>query len=135
MGINSTKSIHENIEQLNIKPISIELNKKPNSIEEIIMNGDAFYFRGNKLFLLTTKCALCDTQRFTPEQVKKLSDKNLTKKQFDEEFNFKYEHDFLCKKLDCRIKVRDMTQQGITDHNFDFYWMFFSKEQDLCKSK
>lgn len=89
--------------------------------------NEIFYLKNNKVFPLTSKCIICKNQRFTPEQIKILSDENLTREIFDQNFDFKLVNESVCHDLHCRIRYRSKTQTGLNDYDIDFILGFLNQ--------
>jgi len=67
--------------------------------ERQAFEGMMFYIKGNTNIALRQHCLLCNKERFTQEEVEKLSDKNLTFESFNN-LDFKFAYPLVC--CNCR---------------------------------
>lgn len=109
------------------------------SIEESVEKGYAFYFRGDNIYFMTTHCHMCKKLRFTPEEVKILSNENLTKEEFDEKFGWKQAYNCICNDDSCVIKLWKKLG-GLNAYQFEHIWdhierMKVADEQEKIKQQ
>ena len=64
--------------------------------------GNLFRFKGCCNILLSKKCFICDQERFTNEQITRLSKLTLTQKEFCDNFDFRFASMIICHKSHCR---------------------------------
>lgn len=106
--------------------------KSRRDINEAVARGDMFYFRNSRLYPMTIKCRVCGKVRFTPEQVKILSDKNLTKAYYDKHFGFEYLDCLICNEYNCKFESYKITN-GNNFYHMGFAWLHFEAEEQKKK--
>ncbi|AYV78038.1 MAG: hypothetical protein Edafosvirus4_22 [Edafosvirus sp.] len=65
-----------------------------------------FYFRGIKMYEIYKYCQICGEQRFSDEEVKDLSKKDLTLEQFNKKYSHIHTiHGFICNSYQCKTEL------------------------------